>query len=119
MCITCVRAKLLQLCPTFCNPMDCGPPGSSVNGILQASIGSGLPCPPPGDLPDPGTEPMSLMSPVLAGRFFTTGKPMYMYQCVLYFVDCKWKDFSVLSLIGPHCGSGFNYCHINLRKSKH
>ena len=33
---------------------------------------SGLPCPPPGDLPDPGIEPTSLVSPVLAGRFFTT-----------------------------------------------
>jgi len=31
-----------------------------------------LPCPPPGDLPDPGTE---LTSPVLAGRFFTTETP--------------------------------------------
>ena len=29
-------------------------------------------CPPPGVLPDPGIEPISLMSPVLAGRFFTT-----------------------------------------------
>ena len=33
---------------------------------------SGLPCPPPGDLPDPGMEPVSLMSPALAGGFFTT-----------------------------------------------
>ena len=33
---------------------------------------SGLPCPPPGDLPDPGIEPWSLISPALAGRFFTT-----------------------------------------------
>ena len=32
---------------------------------------SGLPFPPPGDLLDPGSEPMSLMSPALAGRFFT------------------------------------------------
>ena len=31
-----------------------------------------LPCPPPGDLPDPGIEPMSLASPALAGGFFTT-----------------------------------------------
>ena len=31
-----------------------------------------MPFPPPGDLPDPGTEPMSLMSPALAGGFFTT-----------------------------------------------
>ena len=33
---------------------------------------SGLPCPPPGDLPNPGTEPESLVSPAMAGRFFTT-----------------------------------------------
>ncbi len=33
---------------------------------------SGLSCPSPGDLPDPGIEPTSLMSPALAGRFFTT-----------------------------------------------
>ena len=33
---------------------------------------SGLPCPSPSDLSNPGVEPASLMSPVLAGRFFTT-----------------------------------------------
>ena len=33
---------------------------------------SGLSCPPPGDLPDPGIKPRSLMSCALAGRFFTT-----------------------------------------------
>ena len=27
-----------QSCPTLCNPMNCGPPGSSVHGILQARI---------------------------------------------------------------------------------
>ena len=27
-----------QLCPILCDPMDCRPPGSSVNGILQARI---------------------------------------------------------------------------------
>ena len=27
-----------QSCPTFCSPMDCSPPGSSVHGILQARI---------------------------------------------------------------------------------
>ena len=31
-------AKLFQLCPTVCDPMDCSPPGSSVHGISQASI---------------------------------------------------------------------------------
>ena len=33
---------------------------------------SGLPFPLPGDLPDPEIEPMSLLAPALAGRFFTT-----------------------------------------------
>ena len=33
-----MHAKSLQLCLTLCNPMDCGPPGSSVHGILQARI---------------------------------------------------------------------------------
>ena len=33
---------------------------------------SGLPCPPPGDLPNQGSEPVSLMFSALAGRFFTT-----------------------------------------------
>ena len=33
---------------------------------------SGLPCPPPEDLPHPEIEPRSLISPALAGRFFTT-----------------------------------------------
>ena len=57
----------------FCDPMDCNPPGSSVHGISRQEYWSGLPFPFPGDLPNPGIEPMSLVSPALAGRFFTTG----------------------------------------------
>ena len=34
--------------------------------------GLGLPCPPPGDLPDPGIEPVFPTSPTFSGRFFTT-----------------------------------------------
>ena len=66
----------LQSCLTLCDPMNCRLPGSSVPGILQARILSGLPCPPSEDLPHPGIEYMSLKSP--AGSFFTTsaaGKP--------------------------------------------
>ena len=49
-------------------------PGSSVQEILQARKLKWWPCLPPGDLPDPGTEPTSLMSPALAlaGRLFLT-----------------------------------------------
>ena len=32
-----MHAKLLQACPTLCDPMDCSLPVSSVHGILQAS----------------------------------------------------------------------------------
>ena len=41
-------------------------------GVSRQEHWSGWPCPPPGDLPDPGMEPVSLTSPVLAGGFFTT-----------------------------------------------
>ena len=41
-------------------------------GFSRQEYWSGLSCPPPGDLPDPGVEPASLMSPALAGGFFTT-----------------------------------------------
>ena len=41
-------------------------------GFSRREDRSELPCPPPGDLPNLGIEPMSFMSPALADRFFTT-----------------------------------------------
>ena len=41
-------------------------------GFSRQEYWSGLPCPSPGDLPDPGIELVSLVSPALAGGFFTT-----------------------------------------------
>ena len=64
-------AQSLQSYVTICNlrnlcdPVNDSPPGSSVHEILQARIRSGLPCHPPGDLPDPGNEPITLVSPAL------------------------------------------------------
>ena len=66
-----VCATSLQSGPTFCSPMDCSPPGSSGNGILRQEYWSGLLCLSPGDLPDLGIEPAPLMSPAVAGRFFS------------------------------------------------
>ena len=40
-------------------------------GFSRQEYKSGLPFPPPGNLPDPGHNPMSLESPALSGRFFT------------------------------------------------
>ena len=74
-------AKLLQSCPTLCDPMDCSPPGSSIHVLLQARYWSGLPFPSPGDLLDPGIEPASPVAPASqSGRFLTTeplGKPSH------------------------------------------
>ena len=41
-------------------------------GFSRQEYWSGLPCPPPGDLPDSRMEPESLMSPAMVGGFFTT-----------------------------------------------
>ena len=41
-------------------------------GFSRQGYWSELLCPPPEDLPDPEIEPVSLASPALAGRFFTT-----------------------------------------------
>ena len=41
-------------------------------GFFRQEYQSGLPCPPPGNLPNPGIKPTSLTSPALAGMFFTT-----------------------------------------------
>ena len=41
-------------------------------GFSSQEYWSEFPCPPPGELPDSGIEPTSLMFPALEGRFFTT-----------------------------------------------
>ena len=54
-----VKVLVDQSCPTLCDPMDCNPPGSSIQGILQATILKQVATPSPGDLPDPGIRPRS------------------------------------------------------------
>ena len=61
--LLCVQS--LQSCLTLCDPMDCSPPGSSVHGFSRQEYWSGLPFPPPGDLPHAGIEPESPASPAL------------------------------------------------------
>ena len=60
----CVHTRLLQSCPTLCNPMDYSCQVSLSMGFSRQEHWSGLPCLPPGDLPDPGIEPTS---PALQG----------------------------------------------------
>ena len=62
----------VQLCPTLCDLWTAAHQAPLPMGLPRQEYRSGLSCPPPGDLPNPGTEPVSLMSPALAGGFFTT-----------------------------------------------
>ena len=68
--------------------------------------------PPPGDLPNPGAEPVSLMSSVLAGRFFTTRATWealntsiyswfksYFYNYFNIFTTIMRKAYSILQLL--------------------
>ena len=63
--------KSSQLCPTLYDLMDYSLPGSSLSmGYSRQEYWSGFPCPSPGDLPNPGTEPTSLTSPALEADFY-------------------------------------------------
>ena len=88
MCVcVCARAQSLS-CILFAGPIDCSLPGSPVHGIFQARILGVLPFSSSGNLPDPGIEPASLVSPALASGFFTarsTGEK----QC---YKNNEWQD---------------------------
>ena len=58
-----------QSCPTLCYPMDCSLPGSSFCPWDSPGKNTGVDC---HSFPDPGIESVSVVSPALAGRFFTT-----------------------------------------------
>ena len=94
---SCVCVLFTQSCPTLCDPMDCSPPGSSVQGVLQARILEWVAIPFSRDLPDSGIEPGS---PALAGGFFTTeppGKPTVDSCCALISVKTSSLHYSSFS----------------------
>ena len=74
--------KMLQIpilvSPTLCNPTHYSLPEEPLSvGFSRQEYWSGLPCPPPGDFPDPvirtlGIKLPSFVFPALAGGFFTT-----------------------------------------------
>ena len=69
-----------QWCLTLCDPVDYVAHQAPLSmGFSNQEHWSGLPFPPPQDLPDPETEPTSAASPALAGEFSPTeppGKPL-------------------------------------------
>ena len=84
--LVCVHAKSLHLCLTLCDPMDHNLLGSSVHEIFQARILEWVAFPLPGDLPDPGIEPVSHASPALQADSLSLvppGKPTVEYYSAI------------------------------------
>ena len=69
LCCMLSRFSRVQL---FATPWTAAHQAPLSMGFSRQEYWSGLPCPPPGGLPDPGIESSSLMSPALARGFFTT-----------------------------------------------
>ena len=69
-----MHAKLLHSCPILCDSMDWTEAWQAALslGFSRQEYWNELPCSPPGDLPKPGIKPSSLVSPELAGGYFTT-----------------------------------------------
>ena len=70
---TCMRATLLQSCPTLCRPMDCRPPCSSVHGILQARILEWVAMPSSRGSSQPRDRTHASCVSCAGRQFFTTG----------------------------------------------
>ena len=74
-------------------------------GFSRQKCWSGLSCPPPGDLPNPGIEPESLMSPTLAGGFFTTNSTwdtlnnttINILKCISVFLEDLFPEVRLLA----------------------
>ena len=69
-------------------------------GFSGQEYWSGLPFPSPGDLPNPGIEPMSPASPALAGRFFTTvppRKPNHTFKALNFVHDLSYRFMSAFN----------------------
>ena len=107
-------AKSLQSCPILCDPVNRMAPGSAV----QARVLEWVAIPSPGDLPDLGIEPTSLMSPALASGFFTTSttwealqKSVFNHSVVsdsLRLHDYSLPGFSVHGIVQAGILEGFD-----------
>ena len=86
------HVQLLQSCLTTCTVAHQAPLSM---GFSRQEYWSELPFPPPGDLPNPGIELVSLVSPALAGGFFTISMTWEAHRMVvllfkrLYFRDAE------------------------------
>ena len=80
----CVLSRLSRVW-FFVTPWTAAHQALLPKGFSRQEYWSELPCPPPGDLPDPGIKPVSLRSPALACGFFTA--------------SATWETFCTLNII--------------------
>ena len=82
-------------------------------GFPKQEYWSGLPCSPPGDLPDPGAEPKSLTFPVLAGGFLTSSTTWEALKICYHILilTLEWDIHSLLQEIFPIQGSNPGILH--------
>ena len=92
-------AKLLSRVQLLATPWTVARQAALSMGFPRQEYWSGLPCPPPGDLPNPGIKPASLMSPALADGFPTSGAtweaPKYHVLTLFNPMDCSLPGSSV------------------------
>ena len=82
------KVKLLSCIRPFVTPWTIAYQAPLSMGFSWQEYWSGFPCPPPGDLPDPGIEPESLTSLALAGGFFNTNAT---WEALLISLEQKGK----------------------------
>ena len=71
---------------------------------------NGLPFPSPGDIPNKGIKPTSLMSPALSGVFFTSSTTWKAPLCIFFFLSISISKIFVFNLfiVSILCGEGNN-----------
>ena len=96
---------------TLCDPMGCSPQGFSVMEFSRQECWNELPFPTPGDLPNPGNEHASSVSPELTGKFVITIPPgtskfAYIFSpstsCIFVWSVVSFAVQKLLSLIRFH-----------------
>ena len=82
MCVcvcVCVCVRMFSYVQLFAIPWTVAHKAPLSTGFPRQEYWNGLPCPPPGDLPDPQIKPVS---PALAGGFFSTEPPGKPQPCL-------------------------------------
>ena len=115
------HAMLLQPCLTLCDSMNCSPSGSYVHGFSRQEYGSGLPCPPPGDLPTPEIKPMSTAAPALQAESLLPSHQVIprTYCCFTFFLSKgKLSSMCTFPCVSNNRNTNNKTCNAPLKKPR-